>query len=427
MTEQTRRTILVLAYSISPVRGSEYAVGWNYVTHMSRDHDLVVLYGLAGDHMGDFDEMAEVTPDRFGGHVTFVPIAPDRWAQIANHLNRTGRVPFSFYIAYRYWHLSALAAAKRIIAERRIDVVHYLCPIGFREPGYLWKLDKPYIWGPIGGMNMRPVRAFFDLSPVAGLRTAARNIANWLQFRFSPRLSRALRATDLLLANTSENQGLIARVHARKAELLPENAIVAQQPSRIPPPPGAPLRLVWVGRLDQAKAPEILIEALATISSLEWRLTIVGDGPRAGAIRDLAAERGIAERVTWTGRIGREEVARRFADADVHVLTSLAEAHSTVLFEAMSAGVPTIAIDHCGMRDSICDACGIKIALGSVASMSDGFAAAIRGLIENRAIVERLSAGAGRCAERNGWGERTRYWRDAYMRAIAAHQARRAA
>lgn len=427
MTEQARRTILVLAYSISPVRGSEYAVGWNYVTHMSRDHDLVVLYGLAGDHMGDFKEMADVTPDRFGGHVTFVPVAPDKRARIANHLNRTGRVPFSFYIAYRYWHLSALAAARRIVAERPIDVVHYLCPIGFREPGYLWKLGKPYIWGPIGGMNMRPVRAFFGLSPAAGLRTAARNVANWLQFRLSPRLSRAIRATDLLIANTSENRRLIAQVHARDAELLPENAIVARQPSRTPAVPGAPLRLIWVGRLDQAKAPEILIEALAAMPRVDWHLTIIGDGPRASAVRDLAVRRGIADRVTWTGRIGREEVARRFAAADVHILTSLAEAHSTVLFEAMSAGVPTIAIDHCGMRDSICDACGIKVPRGSVASMSDGFANAIRGLIDNRESVERLSAGAGRCAARNGWDERTRFWRDAYARAVAARQDREAA
>jgi len=427
MTGQSRRTILVLAYSISPVRGSEYAVGWNYITHMARDNDLIVLYGLAGDHMGDIEEVERIPPRMFDGRVTFIPVLPDIRARIANYLNRTGHVPFSFYVAYRHWHVTALATAKRVLAERRIDVVHYLCPIGYREPGYLWQLDKPYIWGPIGGMNMRPWRAFMDMSLVSGLRTAGRNAANWLQFRLNPRLRRAIARADVLIANTSENKMLIAKVYGRETDLLPENAIVAQQPSRVPAPANTPLRLLWIGRIDQAKALEILIEALADLNRLDWHLTVVGEGPRGGTMRTLAANRGIAGQVTWAGRLGRQDVARQFAASDVHILTSLAEAHSTVLFEAMSAGVPTIAIDHCGMHDSICDNCGIKVALGAVTTMSQGFAKAIRGLIEDRAAVERLSTGAHRCAEKNSWERRVRFWQDAYTRAITTFDAREAA
>lgn len=419
-----RPTILVLAYSISPVRGSEYAVGWNYVTHMSRDHDLIVLYGLAGDHMGDIAEIAGAA-DTFGAAVTFVPVQPDRRASIANYLNRSGRIPFSFYVAYRYWHQNALAVARNILAERQIDVVHYLCPIGYREPGYLWLLDKPYVWGPIGGMNMRPLRAFFDLSFAAGVRTFGRNAANWLQFRLSPRLRRAVRRADVLIVNTTENRELVKRVLGRHAELLPENAIVAQQPERVPQDASHPLRLLWVGRIDQAKAPEILIEALATIADRKWHLVMVGDGPRREAIMTLARRHGLDGRITWTGRLDREAVARCFANSDVHVLTSLAEAHSTVLWEAMSAGVPTIAIDHCGMHDSICDACGIRVTLGPVADMRDGFANAIDQLVHDRNRVEQLSDGARVCAERNSWTRRTAFWKDCYAQAMAIHTKRK--
>ena len=51
------KDILVLAYAISPSKGSEYAVAWNYVTAMSRYHRLTVLYGTSGEHMGDTVEM----------------------------------------------------------------------------------------------------------------------------------------------------------------------------------------------------------------------------------------------------------------------------------------------------------------------------------------------------------------------------------
>ena len=50
------KNILVLAYAISPTRGSEYSVAWNYVTHMSKANDLTVLYGISGNHMGECRE-----------------------------------------------------------------------------------------------------------------------------------------------------------------------------------------------------------------------------------------------------------------------------------------------------------------------------------------------------------------------------------
>ena len=44
-----------------------------------------------------------------------------------------------------------------IIQQHHIDIVHQLNMIGFREPGYLWKIeDKLFVWGPIGGLKQFP-------------------------------------------------------------------------------------------------------------------------------------------------------------------------------------------------------------------------------------------------------------------------------
>ena len=51
------KNILVLAYQLSPTKGSEYSVAWNYVTRMSKYNHLTVLYGVSGIHLGDCDEM----------------------------------------------------------------------------------------------------------------------------------------------------------------------------------------------------------------------------------------------------------------------------------------------------------------------------------------------------------------------------------
>lgn len=424
-----RRTILVLAYSISPTRGSEYAVGWNYVTHMSRDNDLIVLYGLAGDHMGDIEEMRGAEA-RFGGRVTFVPVLPDRRARIANHLNRTGHVPFSFYLAYRYWHRSALAVARGIARERPIDVIHYLCPIGFREPGYLWKLGKPYIWGPVGGIASRPVRAFSDLGRSEGLKTRLRNAVNALQFR-APRIGRGLRKADVLLAATSENAAAIRQVYGLESIVVPENAIDPSQSrprrSALPgdDPGSAPLRLVWIGTIETRKAITILLRALERIGRPgDWTLDAIGDGPLAGVAKQEAAMRGLGDAIRWHGKIARADAIALLGNADLHVLTSLAEANTTVLWEAMGSGVPTMAIDHCGMHDSICDRCGIRIPLTGIEAMSAAFARQIERLMDDRPALRRLSEGAEGCAVDHGWARRTDFWNRMFDQAIHNHRER---
>jgi glycosyltransferase involved in cell wall biosynthesis len=424
MTDARERTILVLAYSISPVRGSEYAVGWNYVTQLAGRHKLVVLYGLAGDHMGDAQEIADYRGTGAGG-TEFVFVPPGRIARAINSLNVRGILPFSFYLAYRFWHRTAARRAAAIVAARPVDVIHYLCPIGYREPGYLWQLDTPYVWGPIGGMNMRPLRPFAYYGWKTVAKTLGRNIANWLQFRLNPRLGRAIRHTDVLIANTSENAALVERVYGRRPLLMPENAItaVADRPHARQ---DRPLAMIWVGRIDAAKALEILIVALGALRDAPWTLEVVGDGVRAAPARALAHELGLAHRIRWSGVLPRAAVAERFAAADVHVLTSLAEAHSTVLWEAMSLGVPTIAFDHCGMHDSICDACGIRVPLGDFDAMAAHLADAIRPLLGDRDEVARLSQGALRCAKANGWDARVERLEAIYDQAITQHAARKA-
>lgn len=425
MTETSPgRSVLVLAASISPIRGSEFSVGWNYVEHMSREHRLTVLYGIAGNHLGDLSEMRDVVGNQFENPVTFVPVPLGRLASAINWLNRRGFASYAFYIAYRLWHRDALRAARKILAERDIDIVHYLCPIGYREPGYLWKLDRPYIWGPIGGMNMRPVRPFLDLGKAAGIKTALRNLVNFLQFRMNPRLSYAIRRADVLVVNTTENQLLVERVYHRTGDLMPENAVVGAPEEHLLQPATEPLRLIWAGRIDTAKALDILIAALAKLPSRGWALDVLGDGPRRELVRQASVDLGLDANIRWHGKVDTTEVIRHFRSADVHVLTSLAEAHSTVLWEAMSCGTPTISFDHCGMHDSICDECGIRLPVSNVPEMELALSQAIARLIDDRATVASLSRGASVCAKRNSWPARVAQWNHLYAKAEAAWSSR---
>ena len=148
-----RKHILVMTYMLSPYKGSEFSVAWNYVTEMSQEYDLTVLYGISGPHMGNCEEMEEYIAKYPIPGVNFVAVKPSRFANFLNYLNRHDIFVYTFYYAYQVWQKLAYKKAIELTKYTKFDLVHYVGMIGYREPGYLWKLGLPYVWGPISGAN----------------------------------------------------------------------------------------------------------------------------------------------------------------------------------------------------------------------------------------------------------------------------------
>jgi rhamnosyl/mannosyltransferase len=94
-----------------------------------------------------------------------------------------------------------------------------------------------------------------------------------------------------------------------------------------------------VGRLVYYKGFEHIIDAMA---SVEGQLLIVGDGPLRPELEARARARGVADRVTFLGKV--ERTAPFYHAADVFVLASVArsEAFGIVQLEAMACGTPVV-------------------------------------------------------------------------------------
>lgn len=113
----------------------------------------------------------------------------------------------------------------------------------------------------------------------------------------------------------------------------------------------AAVRLGWVGRVVPDKGLDVLIEALAEIADVDWRLSVIGDGPALTQNRSRARSLGIDDRIDWHGVIS--EAGRVMRAFDLYVLSSRTEGTPIVLFEAMAAGVPIIACSVGGVPDVV--------------------------------------------------------------------------
>jgi glycosyltransferase involved in cell wall biosynthesis len=109
----------------------------------------------------------------------------------------------------------------------------------------------------------------------------------------------------------------------------------------------------YVGQLIERKRVDTLIDAFASLRVEARRLFIVGDGDQRASLEARALERGVGDRVHFTGfREDRLALLRGF---DALVLPSTLEGIPRCLMEAMAAGVPVVATDIPGTRDLIVD------------------------------------------------------------------------
>ena len=279
-----------MAYAISPYRGSEYAVAWNYVMHMSKYHRLTVVYGASGNHMGDVVEMEEYAHSHTMANVRFIAVKPDKLTRALNWPNRHGFLVYTFYYAYQRWHWQVYKQVLELLKTDHFDLIHYVGMIGYREPGYLWKLGLPYVWGPVSGANNAPMQLMKRMPLMGKTKLVFRSIANTIQFYTKRRLKKALKATDILLTATSENQRNFKEVHHKDSICIPENCItsdiILDERKFINPPK---YHIIIIGRLDANKAVGIFLEALTQVRHYDLLyIDIVGDGPLRNTLQQYA-------------------------------------------------------------------------------------------------------------------------------------------
>lgn len=117
------------------------------------------------------------------------------------------------------------------------------------------------------------------------------------------------------------------------------------------------LILLSVGRLAPEKNPFAIVEsfALAVQGNDRTRLVVVGDGPLMKRLKARVHQLGLEPRVWFTGPRSPSETAAFFAASDALVMTSFNETQGLVVLEAMSHGLPVIAVNQGGAGEQITD------------------------------------------------------------------------
>lgn len=152
--------------------------------------------------------------------------------------------------------------------------------------------------------------------------------------------------------------------------------------------------LVTVSRLARVKNIEVQIQALARLTATHPRLKlmVVGSGNWEDALRDLAGDLGLGDRVIFTGFVGHEDLPPYYRAGDLFTYSSSFETFGLVLAEAMACGTPQVAVGRTAVADVVVhDKTGLLIGGFDPAAMAEAIDALLAHP-ERRRAMARASA-----------------------------------
>jgi glycosyltransferase involved in cell wall biosynthesis len=164
--------------------------------------------------------------------------------------------------------------------------------------------------------------------------------------------------------------------------------------------------LLYVGSLSSTtpyKNVPLLLQAVRTLVDRYPRisLAIVGDGDMATAYAERADELGIADRVTFRGRLAGRELVDAYRQATILTLPTLFDSAPTVLVEAMACGIPIVSTTVGGIPELV--ESGVEGLLVPPADLA-AFTGALDSLLDNPARARAMgAAGRARVERSQNW------------------------
>jgi glycosyltransferase involved in cell wall biosynthesis len=390
--------ILIAATACRPNAGSEAYVGWQAVSQLRRDHDLWVL--TSGWCRGGIEAFLEKNPD--WRNVRFVYVDEQEGDRPYSENRMIARL--QSWMRYRKWCRYASVAAKRLNQEIKFDLAHHVTYATWRMGSPLAGIGIPWIWGPIGGGEVFPLRMLPVLSHVAALFELVRAINTWLSKK-SPAVRRAAREATLVLPNNPETERLVSglgvprnRTRRLCQSFLTEERLGSLKRTQwMTPKECGEVRLVAGGNLEGRKGVAIALRAIAqlAVEGIPIQYTYLGRGPELAHLKGLADRLGIADRVNFVDSLSGDEYVQALQSSHVYLLPSLREGVPVTQMEAMAAGCVPIVADCGGAGPMASSAGSIPVKVTTPAAMSKHIGDTLRSIWENPEEWSNLSLKAG--------------------------------
>jgi glycosyltransferase involved in cell wall biosynthesis len=178
--------------------------------------------------------------------------------------------------------------------------------------------------------------------------------------------------------------------------------------------------ILALGNLIPRKGFDILLRAYAAVPHPGRDLLIAGPGPEENALRSLAGDLGLGERVRFLGFVDGQDKVNLYRCAEFFVCPSRKEPFANVILEAMAAGLPVVASGVDGNKELVRHGKnGILFPPGDV----DALKQSLQDMTGNAELVRRLRAEVPDFVKSFDWPEVAKHYRELYL-SLQSHRAK---
>jgi len=411
--------VLINSYTCCPGMGSEPGMGWNWIISLAHYCEIFVI--TEGEFRPQIESwLNDPANETVAKNLHFY------WNPVSDAVRKMcwNQGDWRFYKYYKDWQKSTADIARKICSEQKIDILHQLNMIGFREPGYLWKVSQetgiPFVWGPVDAKESFPMAYAKHANTKTKCFMAVKNFITGLQLRWSSRVRKAANQASFVVSASSNSVRSFAKFLKIDSPLLNEtgsissnsfNAIDRTERKET-------LDILWVGKFDFRKQLDLAIKSVARSGIKNIILHILGGGD-SSAYKKVAEEEGVSRNCIWHGIVSHDEVQKIMQQCDLMLFTSVAEGTPHVVLEAIANGLPVLCFDTCGQGDCVSDSVGIKIPLTTPEQSAIDFAEAIKKLNVNRDLLKEMSENCAKRAQELSWENKAKAMLQLYEKAFS--------
>jgi glycosyltransferase involved in cell wall biosynthesis len=365
--------IILSAYYCHPNKGSEQAVGWNWLIELSKNNEIFFLFYSGENQEAAVLKGVELLPQKKNIHL--YPIGFSHFVEKKIYHR----------VKYELWQIKAFFLVRKLIHKKSIYLIHQVTISAWWFTGYYWMFNIPIVLGPLlGGQNCPKVALSF-LNFKHRIYEVARSILLYLSSRLFINSIISIKKASLVIAGNNETLKLVSKIRYNRPTILLSTAganFYGENNTNLVK--NNVLKLLWVGLLIHRKNFGFLLACLQKLpSDINWKMKVVGGGNLLNYWRMKTKNSSLYDKLEFVGDINFSEVSNYYKSSDIFLFPSLREGSPAVILEAMAYQLPVIAFQINGADTMLSEDCGILIPVKNKKQMIDDFVNSIKKLYEN--------------------------------------------
>lgn len=402
------KTILATCYAVNPYKGSEDGMGWNFILQIARYQKVIAI--TRENNQTDIEKYLSENTNPAFANITFLYFDLPYWMRF---WKKGGRGALLYYYL---WQRGLVSFIKK--QSLCFDIVHNVNFHNDWMPSFLWKLNKPMVWGPIGHHPRIPKQYLKLYSKKHYFINETTWLIKKIFWNYSSELRKTIQhSTHIWCMNPKVPATL--RLKNEKYSIYPSVASEDFFTKRIDK--NHQFQVLSVGRFVALKGFDLtlhsfidFVHSLPITEQKFCKLTLVGTGPEKTLYQKIIQENQVEHLVEIIEWMDRQSLMQKYQESNVFLFPSH-EGAGMVMAEALSFGLPIICLENEGPGQYITEAMGITIPEQNYTNTIKDLKQALLKLYQFPHLTQTMSEQARRHYEKKfSWESRGSYLHNIY-------------